>query len=91
MLSVRDRDLHLAKGMPIELSDHAKDVAVRASKAVGLEISGVDMIFRGDDPVVLEVNASPGFRGLLEATKVKSADAIVEYAIEKASAGAKPK
>jgi glutathione synthase/RimK-type ligase-like ATP-grasp enzyme len=72
-----------------ELSDHAKEVAVRASKAVGLEISGVDMIFRGDDPVVLEVNASPGFHGLLDATKVNAADAMVEYAVEKASSSAK--
>ncbi len=83
-------NIHLgAKGMPVELDDHAKDVAVRASKAVGLEISGVDMIFRGDEPVVLEVNASPGFRGLLEATHVNAADAMVEYAVEKAAAGTK--
>jgi len=83
-------NIHLgAKGMPIELDDHAREVAVRASKAVGLEISGVDMIFRGDEPVVLEVNASPGFRGLLEATHVNAADAMVEYAVEKASSGAK--
>lgn len=84
-------NIHLgAKGMPIELDDHAKDVAVRASRAVGLEISGVDMIFRGDEPVVLEVNASPGFRGLLEATHVNAADAMVEYAIEKATTEARP-
>ncbi|MEK6988231.1 MAG: hypothetical protein AABX97_09110 [Candidatus Thermoplasmatota archaeon] len=38
---------------------------VRASEAVVLEISGVDMIFRGDEPVVLEANASPGFRRFL--------------------------
>jgi len=81
-------NIHLgAKGVAIELSDHAKDVAVRASKAVGLEISGVDMIFRGDTPYVLEVNASPGFRGLLDATGVNAADAIVEYAVEKVKAG----
>jgi ribosomal protein S6--L-glutamate ligase len=83
-------NIHLgAKGMPVELDDHARDIAVRASRAVGLEISGVDMIFRGDEPVVLEVNASPGFRGLLLATHVNAADAIVDYAVEKASAGAK--
>jgi glutathione synthase/RimK-type ligase-like ATP-grasp enzyme len=44
------------------------------------------MIFRGDEPVVLEVNAFPGFRGLLDATKFNTADAMVGYAIEKASA-----
>jgi ribosomal protein S6--L-glutamate ligase len=81
-------NMHLgAKGVPIELDDHAQKVAVRSTKAVGLEISGVDMIFRGDTPYVLEVNASPGFRGLLEATGVNAADAMVEYAVEKAKAG----
>src|SRR5256712_13491935 len=80
-----------AKGVASELPDHAKEVAVRASKAVGLEISGVDMIFRGDTPYVLEVNTSPGFRGLLNATGVNAANAIVEYAVEEVKAGeAKP-
>ncbi len=83
-------NIHLgAKGMPIELDGHAKEIAVRASRAVGLEISGVDMIFRGDEPVVLEVNASPGFRGLLQATHINAADAMVDYAIEKASGPSK--
>src|SRR5881396_245209 len=81
-------NIHLgAKGIAMELDDHAKQVAVKASKAVGLEISGVDMIFRGDTPYVLEVNASPGFKGLLEATGINAADAMVEYAVEKAKAG----
>lgn len=78
-------NIHLgAKGVAIDLPEPVKEIAVRASKAVGLEISGVDMIFRGEDPYVLEVNASPGFRGLLEATHVNAADAMVEYAAEKA-------
>ena len=85
-------NIHLgAKGVAFELDDHAREVAVRASKAVGLEISGVDLVFRGDEPVVLEVNASPGFRGLLEATHVNAADAMVDYALEKAASGAKGK
>ena len=59
---------------------------MRASKTVGLEISGVGMIFRGETPYVLEVNASPGFLGLLEATGVKAAVAMGEYAFAKARA-----
>jgi len=47
------------------------------------------MTFRGDEPVALEVNASPGFRSLLEATMVNPVDAIVDYAVEKANSGAK--
>src|SRR5207245_4499737 len=60
--------IHLgAKGVAIELSDHAKDVAARASKAVGLAISGVDMIFRGGTAYGVEGKACPRFRGLLAA------------------------
>lgn len=81
-------NIHLGgKGQKIELDDTTKEIAIRASKAVGLEISGVDLIMNGDNPYVLEVNASPGFRGLLEATGVNAAEAIVDYAIEKAKAG----
>jgi ribosomal protein S6--L-glutamate ligase len=81
-------NIHLgAKGHKVELSDDTKAVAVRASRAVGLEISGVDLIMSGDKPYVLEVNASPGFRGLLEATGVDASKAIVDYAVEKAKAG----
>ncbi len=65
-------------------------MATCASKAVSVEISGGAMIFRGEVPVVLEVNASLGFRGLREATMASSVDAIVDYAIEKADSGAKP-
>jgi len=75
------------KGFAIELEDYSKEVAVRASQSVGFEIGGVDVIFRGDTPYVLEVNASPEFRGLLEATGVNAADAMVEYAVAKAKAG----
>ena len=81
-------NIHLgAKGHKVELDDDTKAIAVRASKAVGLEISGVDLIMSGDDPYVLEVNASPGFRGLLEATGVDASGPIVDYAVEKAKAG----
>ena len=54
------------------------------AKVVGLEISGVDMIFRGSQPYVLEVNASSGFRRLLEATGIIASDAMVDYAVAKA-------
>ncbi len=80
-------NIHLgAKGFPVELDDHSKEIAIRASKSVGLEISGVDMIMSRGEWYVLEVNASPGFRGLLEATGVNAAGPIIEYAVSKAKA-----
>jgi ribosomal protein S6--L-glutamate ligase len=60
------------------------EAATKAAEAVGVEIAGVDLISVGNEPYVIEVNASPGFHGLLEATGVNAADSIAGYAIRKA-------
>ncbi len=60
------------------------ETAIKASQAVGVEIAGVDMISVGDEPYVIEVNASPGFRGLLAATGINAAGKVAEYAVAKA-------
>jgi len=60
------------------------EVAIKAAEAVAVEIAGVDLITVDDQPYVIEVNASPGFRGLLSATRVNAACSIADYAISKA-------
>jgi len=60
------------------------EAAVKAAQAVGVEIAGVDLISVENQPYVIEVNASPGFRGLLAATGVNAATKIVDYALAKA-------
>ncbi len=60
------------------------ETAIKAAEAVGVEIAGVDLISVENKPYVIEVNASPGFRGLLEATGVNAAGKIAEYAVAKA-------
>jgi len=60
------------------------ETAIRAAQAVGVEIAGVDMISVGDEPYVIEVNASPGFRGLLAATGINAAEKVAQYALAKA-------
>jgi ribosomal protein S6--L-glutamate ligase len=60
------------------------ETAIRAAEAVGVEIAGVDLISVENKPYVIEVNASPGFRGLLEATGINAAEEIARYAIAKA-------
>jgi len=49
-----------------------------------VEIAGVDLIMVETEPYVIEVNASAGFRGLLEAIGKNAADSIAEYALTKA-------
>jgi len=43
-------------------------VAERAARALGLEVAGVDLLESGRGPLILEVNGSPGFAGIEEAT-----------------------
>ncbi len=71
-------------GVAHKLSKAEAETAIKASQAVGVEIAGVDMISVGDEPYVIEVNASPGFRGLLAATGINAAGKVAEYALTKA-------
>ena len=66
-------------GTPIKLSDEEKKVALRAAKAIGLPICGVDMMRTNRGPMVLEVNSSPGLEGIEGATKRNVAAKIIEY------------
>ena len=44
----------------ITLSDEEKQIAIQATKAIGLDVAGVDLIRSKNGLLVLEVNASPG-------------------------------
>lgn len=69
-------------GQPIELSNEEKRIAVAAAKAVGLTIAGVDIIRSAHGPLILEVNARPGFEGLEQATGVDVAGGIIDYVVK---------
>eukprot|EP01062_Namystynia_karyoxenos_P062329 TRINITY_DN55221_c0_g1_i1.p1 TRINITY_DN55221_c0_g1~~TRINITY_DN55221_c0_g1_i1.p1 ORF type:complete len:549 (+),score=117.50 TRINITY_DN55221_c0_g1_i1:86-1732(+) len=62
---------------PIELTGAHAAVALAASKALGLEISGVDLLEGAKGPVVCEVNASPGMEGIEKANAGVSVAGIV--------------
>ncbi len=66
------------EGKAIKLTDHEKKIAVRAAKAMGLHIAGVDLMRSTRGPLVLEVNASPGF-GIERVTGRNVAGPIIEY------------
>ena len=65
-------------GTVIKLTDEEKKVAVRAAKAMGLHIAGVDIMRSSRGPLVLEVNASPGF-GIEKVTGRNVGGKIIEY------------
>ncbi|HRN90615.1 MAG TPA: 30S ribosomal protein S6--L-glutamate ligase, partial [Candidatus Saccharibacteria bacterium] len=66
------------EGTTVKLTDEEKKVAIKAAKAMGLNIAGVDMMRSNRGPLVLEVNASPGF-GIEKVTGRDVAGAIIEY------------
>jgi len=65
-------------GAPVKLTPEEKRMAVRAAKAMGLHIAGVDLLRSARGPLVLEVNASPGF-GIEKITGRNVAAKIIEY------------
>ena len=66
------------EGTSIKLTDEEKKMAVHAAKAMGLHIAGVDLMRSERGPLVLEVNASPGF-GIEKITGRDVASKIIEY------------
>ena len=70
------------EGKPIKLPAEYAAVAVRAAQTVGLGICGVDMLEANNGPKVMELNSSPGFEGLEEATGKDIAGAMVRHALD---------
>lgn len=73
------------KGEKTQLSEREAEVAIAATKALKLEVAGVDIIRSKKGPFVLEVNANPGFKMLEEVTGINIARQIIEYAVKKAA------
>ena len=46
---------------------------------MGLSIAGVDMLQSSGGPLILEVNSSPGLKGIEASTGVDVAEKIIEY------------
>ena len=66
------------EGAVVKLTEEERKMAVKAARAMGLSIAGVDMMRSARGPLVLEVNASPGF-GIESVTGRDVATPIIEY------------
>lgn len=73
------------EGTIVKLTDEETKMAVKAAKAMGLAIAGVDMMRSDRGPLILEVNASPGF-GIEKVTGRDVASKIIEYVERNAKA-----
>lgn len=54
------------------------EMALAATKAMGLEVAGVDMLQSSHGPVVIEVNASPGLEGIETSSELDVAASVIK-------------
>ncbi|MEA3379111.1 MAG: RimK family alpha-L-glutamate ligase [Nanoarchaeota archaeon] len=72
-------NIHMGgSGKKYELDFETERIAIETAKAVGAEICGVD-ILEGNKKVVIEVNTSPGLKGISATTDKDLANSIAKY------------
>jgi len=72
----------LTKLTPLE-----RRTAIKAAQTMGLNVAGVDILRSSRGPLVMEVNSSPGLRGIEESTGVNVAAKIIKFIEENAHTG----
>ena len=70
----------------VKITPAERATAVKAAKAMGLSVAGVDILRSSHGPVVMEVNSSPGLEGIEKSTQKDVAGAIIDF-IEKNCGG----
>ncbi|MBU2962600.1 30S ribosomal protein S6--L-glutamate ligase [Citreicella sp. C3M06] len=62
-----------------KISKQEREIAIRAARAMKLDVAGVDLL-RGDDgPKVLEVNSSPGLEGIERTSGKDIAGMVIDH------------
>lgn len=65
------------------VSKEEKNIALKSAKACNAEICGVDIIYKKNRPLVLEVNACAGFIALNKTADIKTEEIIADYLLKK--------
>jgi len=63
----------------VKLTPVERATALKAARAMGLNVAGVDLLRSKRGPVVMEVNSSPGLEGIEKTTTVDVAAAIIDF------------
>ncbi len=63
----------------IPITPEIEWMAAEASRILGLDVAGVDLLFDGDHFKVCEVNSSPGFEGLEACCEVDIPAEVFHY------------
>ena len=67
------------EGFPYEVNEQIEWLSSESSKALGLDIAGVDLLFQNGGYKICEVNSNPGFEGMETFTKKNIASEIVSF------------
>ncbi len=67
----------------IELTEEEKLFAIKATKAIGLDVAGIDLIRTSQGTLILEVNASPGLEGIERVSGKDIAGMMVDYVLSR--------
>lgn len=67
------------EGKKVKITPLERKVAVKAAKAMKLNVAGVDLIRSEAGPKILEVNSSPGLEGIEGTTDINIASKIIEF------------
>ncbi|MFZ4714437.1 MAG: 30S ribosomal protein S6--L-glutamate ligase [Bacteriovoracaceae bacterium] len=68
--------------MKVQITPEEKKTAILSAQILGLRVAGVDILRSNRGPMVMEVNSSPGLKGIESTTGQDIADEIIRY-IEK--------
>ncbi|MCA0996998.1 30S ribosomal protein S6--L-glutamate ligase [Alloyangia pacifica] len=63
----------------VRISREEREVAIKAARAMKLDVAGVDLLRGADGPKVLEVNSSPGLEGIEKTSGKDIAGLIMEH------------
>jgi len=67
------------EGIPYEVNEQIEWLSSESSKALNLDIAGVDLLFHNGGYKICEVNSNPGFEGMEKYTKKNVGEEIVQF------------
>ena len=67
------------EGIPYEVNEQIEWLSTESSKALDLDIAGVDLLFDNGGYKICEINSNPGFEGMETYTKKNIAEEIVSF------------
>ena len=68
------------RGFPVELNDGQAELALNAHRLLGLDFSGVDLLYgENEEPILCEVNSNVNFISYENTTGISIADKLLAY------------